>query len=157
MNAVPTFSASESMKTFEDVLTLNKRAMESAVETSSQLASSSYHQAMITTRDQMDAMMQSGSILLDGMQALTRTWIDMAQKTTDETVAQGKATTGVKSIHELLQLTQDFTKLNMEKALANGSMLSEQTLKVAEEAARPLAERVTPALEQVLRQMAPRT
>ena len=82
----------------------------------------------------------------EGMQRVMKTAEQMT------TFSQGnmeafKAMTSVKSVKEAFELQSSFAKASMEKAMAESGKLTEQSMKLAEQAFAPISARVNAAVE----------
>jgi phasin family protein len=91
----------------------------------------------------MEALMKSSQIWASGWQDISKA---MAA-TMDETMSALKALTGVKSLKEAIDLQTSFAKTSMEKAMAESGKLTENSLKLAEQAFAPISARVNAAVE----------
>jgi phasin family protein len=144
------------MKTIEEMVEFSRHSLDSTLQASTRAASTSYHHAVASTEEKIDAAsakrdemaslnknalkaaMQSSTILFDGMQELTRGWVGAVQESAQQAVDHGKALRGVKSVAELTRMNQDYAKNKLEKAVNDSTRLAEQSLTLAEQAAKPL-------------------
>jgi phasin family protein len=172
MTTFTSLSASQALKTIEELVEFSRHSLDNTMQAGSRAASTSYHHAVLNTEEKMDAAtatgaemaalqqgtikaaMQSSTILFDGMQELTRDMVSVAQKAIENGVAHSKATRGAKSIHQFVQMNQDYAKNRMAKAVAEGTRLTEQSMKLAEQAAQPvtlhISENVLPQVNEKL-------
>jgi phasin family protein len=95
----------------------------------------------------IEAFIQSSQIWTAGVQDLSKQFAATTQAHFDETMANVKALSSVKSIKEALELQTGFAKAAMEKALAETGKLTDATVKLTEEAMAPITARVTLATE----------
>ncbi len=95
----------------------------------------------------VEAMVKSGQIMATGFQDMTKLMAAAAQATMDETMATFRALTGVRSIKEAVDLQTSLARSMMEKAVSQSGQVAETSLKVAEQAMAPVANRITVAAE----------
>lgn len=95
----------------------------------------------------MDAFIKAGTIYSTGMQDISKAWAASAKASVTDTMANFKALTTVKSLKEAIDLQSSFARTAMEKTLADSGKLTEQTLKLAEQAFAPLTARLNVAVE----------
>jgi len=95
----------------------------------------------------VDALVKSSTIFAQGMQEIGKIWAASAQASVQESMSTFKALTTVKSLKEAVDLQTTYTRGAIEKTLANGSKVTEHTLKLAEEALAPLSARLNAAVE----------
>ena len=116
-----------------------KQGVTRAMTTAEQIAQ--FHQG------NLEAFVKSGQIWATGLQDLSKHMATQAQTTMEETISTFRAMTGVKSLKEALDLQTSFARTSMEKALSEGSKLTETGMKLAEQAAAPITARVNAAVE----------
>lgn len=95
----------------------------------------------------LEAVMKSGQIWLAGVQDLSKQVASNAQAQVDATVSAWRALTTVRSPKEAIELQTNLAKSSFEKAMAEARSLTDSSYKLAEQAAAPIAARVTLALE----------
>jgi phasin family protein len=131
-----TKSTAETDKTskYKEIMTMDK-----AIKTAEDL--------MAFSQGNVEALIKSSQIWTAGVQDLTKHIAATAQAQMDETMANVKALTSVKSIKEALDLQTSLAKAAMEKALAETGKISDATVKLTEETLAPITARVTLATE----------
>ncbi len=95
----------------------------------------------------LEAVMKSSQILATGLQDLSKHIAASAQAHIDESVANFKALTSVKSLKEAVDLQTAMTKTIIEKSLAETGKITDASMKLAEQAIAPITARVTLATE----------
>ena len=95
----------------------------------------------------MEALMKSHQILATGFTDLSRMFAASARASLDETMSTFKAMSTVKSVKEAFELQSSFAKASMEKALTESGKMTEQSMKLAEQAFAPISARVNAAVE----------
>lgn len=94
----------------------------------------------------VEAMMKSGQILATGLTDMSKLMAASAKVSLDETMSVFKAMTSVKSVKEAFELQTNFARTAMEKAMSEGGKLTDQSLKLAEQAMAPISARVNVAV-----------
>lgn len=166
----------DALKGIEDIIASSKQNAESVLKATSEAATKSYEKAvamsqeqveaatkageaamkryddlLAVTKDTVDAMVKSGTIAAKGWQDVTKAMMGFAQSSVEEGFAHTRAITGVKSVHELIELNQGFAKAGMDKAMAEGNKISEMSMKVVEEASVPLNGRMEVVMDKLLK------
>jgi phasin family protein len=116
-----------------------KQGVDRAMKTAEQFAE--FH------KGNMEAMVKSSQIWATGLQDLSKHVASTAQTRMEETLSTFRAMTGVKSIKEAFELQSSFARTSMEKAMSEGTKLTESSLKLAEQAYAPITARVNAAVE----------
>ena len=91
----------------------------------------------------VEAMMKSNQVLAAGMQDLTRQIAATTQASIDEAMSGFRAMAGVRSIKDALELQTALARSAMEAAVRQTTQVAEASIKVAEQAMAPIAQRVT--------------
>lgn len=91
----------------------------------------------------MEAMMKSSHILAAGMQDLTRHIAATTQASMDEALNSFRAMAGARSIKDAMELHAALTRSAMEAAVRQTTQVADASIKVAEQAMAPIAQRVT--------------
>jgi phasin family protein len=116
-----------------------KQGYDRAMKTAEQFAQ--FHQGNI------EALVKSSQIWATGLQDITKHVAANAKTAMEEGVSTFRALTTVKSVKEAIELQTSYAKASLEKAMADGSKLTETSLKLAEQATAPLTARVNAAVE----------
>lgn len=93
-------------------------------------------------KDNVEAFVQSSKILTKGMEDLTKAFFDLAQNSMEQSVSASQAMMKAKSLKEVTELQNDLAKKSFDQFVAEGTKLSELSIKVANDAAEPLTSRV---------------
>lgn len=93
-------------------------------------------------KDNVDAVVASTKIFSKGVEDLTRAMFDLAQNSVEQSVAAGQAFMKAKTFKEVTELQNDLAKKSFDQFVAEGTKISEMSIKVANDAAEPLASRV---------------
>jgi phasin family protein len=124
---------------FEQTQTKVKENMEKVMRTAEELVSFG--------QGNLEAFVKSGQIWAAGVQDLSRQFAATAQAHLDETLSTFKALTAVKSVKEVVDLQSGLARSTVEKTLSETGRFTEASVRLAEQAAAPIAARVTLAVE----------
>ncbi len=105
-------------------------------------------------KDNYDACVAATGIFAKGAENVGKTWMGLTQEAMEEAAQTAKALLGAKTLREAVDLQSGFAKANFDKFVAEGTKLSELTVKVANEAFAPLNARVNVAVEKLLKPVA---
>jgi phasin family protein len=105
-------------------------------------------------KDNYDAYVAATGIFAKGAENVGKTWMGLTQEAMEEAAQTAKALLGAKTLREAVDLQSGFAKANFDKFVAEGTKLSELTVKVANEAFAPLNARVNVAVEKLLKPVA---
>jgi phasin family protein len=176
VKALSPISAEETAKQIEQTVSVGKEALETVVKASTDAASKGYEKAVALTKDQVDvavkaqnaafhsyeeavafgkdnleAVIKAGSILSRGLQDLGKTMIGLAQESIEDSVAASRQFIGIKTLKDFIDLQTSIFKARFDRALDDGSRLSDQTVKLAEESFAPIGERVNVAVDKLVK------
>jgi phasin family protein len=116
-----------------------KEGMEMAMKTAEEFVT--FSQANV------EAVVKSSQIWTAGVQDLSKQVAASAQATFDETMANFKALTSVKSLKDAFELQASFARAAMEKAMAESGKLTDASFKLTEQTLAPITARVSVAVE----------
>ena len=140
-------------KGYEKLVGLSKEQMDAANNAHAQWFKG-YEDAMAFQRDTVDAMMQSGNVFAQGVQAMNRAFLGMTQSTMEDSVGAAREVMGCKSLKELMDVQTGLFKTGFDRFVTESGKLTEQSMKVAEQTAEPLTSRSNDVLERVFKPMA---
>jgi phasin family protein len=95
----------------------------------------------------VEAVVKSSQIWATGLQDMSKHFASRAQTTMEETMSTLRAMSSVKSLQEAFELQSSFARSSLEKALSEGTKLTETGMKLAEQAVAPITARVNAAVE----------
>ncbi|HYH20066.1 MAG TPA: phasin family protein [Azospirillum sp.] len=101
-----------------------------------------FDELTVATKANMDAAVQSGTIVAKGAEEATKRLAAFAQGLFQDQLATGKSLMGIKSFQELSNLQLALAKRTLDSAIAEANGLTELSVKVATEAAAPVAARM---------------
>lgn len=115
-------------------------------------------QAMKSTEDlvafnqgNVEAFMKSSQIWTAGIQDLSKQVAATAQANFDETMNAFKALTSAKSLKDAFDMQTNFARVAFEKSVAESGKLTDASFKLTEQALAPISQRVTVAIETIVK------
>ena len=124
------------------------------VEKASQTAFKTAEELQKLSKENLDAYVQASTIVAKGFEQIGKAWMAFTQEAFEQSAAAAKALLGAKSVREAVDLQQELAKTTFDKFVAESTKLSEQTVKVANEAFEPINARFTVAVEKLWKPMA---
>ena len=175
----PTVAASVTPKTVEAAMKNGKDAVDTAVKSSTEAAKKGVEKASAISQEQLsavakansdtfkgygdmiafqksniDAFVKSNEIMTKGVRELNESFFAMIQANVEQTISTTQKIMGCASIAEAVELQTDVIKTQYKKTVDESRKLSTLSAKVAEQASKPLAERVTVAVETLAKPIA---
>jgi phasin family protein len=166
----------DAFKQVETAMNAGKETMETAVKAGAEAAKKGYEQAVQMTKEQvekasqtffkgygewtslskenLDAWVASGTILVKGVENLGKQWVSMTQASVEEGVSTVQAMMAAKTLKEVVDMQNEFAKKSLDKFVAEGSKFSELGVKVANEAIEPIQSRMQVTVERLIKQVA---
>jgi phasin family protein len=105
--------------------------------------------AMAFSKSNVDAFVKSSSIAAKGVQDVASLFAEMARTSIEENMAASKKVFECKTPQEIAELQAELLKSGYDKMMANATRISEASTKIAEEASKPLQERVEASVEKL--------
>lgn len=105
-----------------------------------------YDELSVYSKGNVEAVVKAGSIYARGLEDLSKTVMAISQSQLEASVAAAKAVLGCTSLRQMVDLQTGLARSHFDKMVANGSKLSEISLKVANEAFEPIQARVSAAV-----------
>jgi len=137
-----TTEAAEHAKTF----TLDRLQQAQAKMQEGVSAAMAYWQnSMAFGQSQLTALMQSSQIMATGLQEISKEIAASNQATIEDSVAFTKSLIAAKSPADAAKLQAGFVKATLEKGVAHNRELSQATVELAKQAARPINEQIAKA------------
>ena len=137
-------------KGYDQVLGASREHFEKA----SVSAFKAYEELSKFHKDNYDAYLAASSIFAKGAENVGKAWMSLTQESLENAAQTAKALLGAKTLREAVDLQSDFAKSNFDKFVAEGTKLSELSVKVANETFAPLNARVNVAVEKMLKPVA---
>ena len=167
-------TAQSTVQPMEAVLNAGRESIENIVKTSADTATKQYEQAIAMTQEQVEktsstlfrnyneltamnqanfeALVEASNSLAKGFETISRELMAFTQNNMERSLAASKKLFGAKSAQEFVDLQSDFTRSQIDQALAGSAKLTELTVQVANEAFQPLQARFQQNAERVLKQ-----
>lgn len=124
------------------------------IEKASVSAFKAYEEFSKFQKDNYDAYVAASTIFAKGAENVGKTWMSLTQEALENAAQTAKALLGAKTLREAVDLQSDFAKSNFDKFVAEGTKLSELSVKVTNEAFAPINARVNVAVEKLLKPVA---
>jgi len=162
--------------TVETVVEAGKETVETVVKAGTEAASASYKQAASLTKEQVertqkavhkgygdfaslsqdnvDAVVKSGTVMAQGLEVLSKEMMDFARLSFEDNVAATTAMFGAKNLTDLVNLQTQYTRKNLDQAVAESTRLTELSVKVANDALAPIKARVDVTVGKMVKQIA---
>lgn len=145
-----------------------EEAVKSAVETGDQITAATQAQvekanaALVKGYDEfaeiqkqgLDAWIKAGTVLAKGAEDLSKTCLALAQETAASNSEAAQAMLRAKSLEEIVELQNEFARKAFDRSVADGTKISELSLKIANEAFGPLQEQFSVAVEKAMKPLA---
>jgi phasin family protein len=145
IEASVTAAQDQATKTVEQAMTYTK---EQADKMGKQ-AFRAYEDATVFHKQNVDAVVQSTTILAKGMETLSKAMMAYSQAQYDQGVTVAKAVMGVKSLRELVELQTEYARTSFDAMVAEATKVSEISVKVANEAIEPISARINATVEKL--------
>ena len=113
-----------------------------------------YEDVIAFLKSNIDAFVNSNEIFSKGFKEINSSIMQLAQANLEETVAVTQKLMGCKSVTEIVEIQSTVAKSQYENAVVESRKISEQTVKLAESASKPIAERVTVAVDTLSKPLA---
>ncbi|HYD31679.1 MAG TPA: phasin family protein [Azospirillaceae bacterium] len=141
-------------KTIEDLTAHSSQALEGFIkagqeqaEKVSQQLFQGYDDIASFSKQNVDAVVQSSTIVAKGAEEAGKAVAAYAQVSLEKGVATGKALMGAKTLKDVIDLQTSFAKQSFDAFMAESTRLSELSVKVTNEALAPINARVNAAVE----------
>jgi phasin family protein len=117
-------------------------------------AGKGYDDAVRYGKENVDAVVEAGTILSRGLQDIGKLVIGLTQEQVEQTMAASKAVLGVKSLHDLIDLQSLLVRSSLDRLLSEGVHLSDRSVKLVQEAFRPIGARVNATVDKLVKSAA---
>lgn len=134
-------------ETIDTVVRISKEAAAKAQTA----ALRSYEDVVGSTRENVDALVQAGTILTRGFQDIGKALFALAQGSIEDSVAASRQMMAAKTLREVVDLQAALSKQSLDRLMGEGTRLSDLSLKLAEEAFAPLTERVNATVDKLVK------
>lgn len=173
MTTKKTASAQEALKPVEAAVNSGKETVEAVLKVSADATTKQYEQAFSTTKEQvektsnmafksygefselgkenLDAVVTSGSTFAKGFEAISKEMMAFTQSNMEAGLAMTKQMLGAKNLQEFSDLQGEYSRGQFDKFLAESAKLSEMSMQTANEAFAPLQSRAQVTIEKAMK------
>jgi phasin family protein len=124
---------------------------QAAMRTGLQKAMRTAEDLLSFSQGNVEAMTRSSQIIASGMQDISQSMAATARASLDETMSAVKALSTVKSIKDVMDLQTGLFRAALERAVSQTSQLTDNSLKLSEQAFAPISARLSLAAEKFSR------
>ncbi|MBP0446785.1 phasin family protein [Roseomonas sp. SSH11] len=134
-----------------------RTTMERSMEQASKAAEGSFKAAQEFaefSRGNAETLAQVAQTWMVGTQDLSRQFFAFGQSLTDHALEGARALAGVKSLKEAAEIQANYARGTMDKVMSETAKLQEASLRLAEQVATPVTQRVSLAMERAAKPLA---
>ena len=176
MSTAKTTAKIENLKPVEAAVAAHKETVEAVMKAGTDVATKHYENAMSMSKDQLekfsglmfknvdemaslnkdnlDAVVTSGTTVAKGFEALSKEMMAFAQSAMEENLATSKKLFGARNVQEVLDIQSELARTNFDRFLSNSAKMTEMSVQVANQALEPLQTRVTVTVEKFTKPIA---
>ncbi|WP_421877426.1 phasin family protein [Pacificispira sp.] len=148
-------------KPIEEAVAAGKQTVEQAVaatkeqvEKASTAAMKSYDEFAALNKDAVDAYVKAGNVFAKGFEDLGKTVFAFAQSQAETNVNAAKALMSAKTINDVVEIQSDLARTQFDAFVAEGTKVSEMSLKVANETVEPIQAQFNVVVEKMMKPVA---
>ncbi|MBO6837268.1 MAG: phasin family protein [Alphaproteobacteria bacterium] len=148
-------------KPIEEAVAAGKQTVEQAVaatkeqvEKASTAALKSYDEFAALNKDTVDAYVKAGNVFAKGFEDLGKTVFAFAQSQAETNVNAAKALMSAKTINDVVEIQSDLARTQFDAFVAEGTKVSEMSLKVANETVEPIQAQFNVVVEKMMKPVA---
>jgi phasin family protein len=101
-----------------------------------------------------DSIMKAGTVYMKGVEQMMKTWMSMAQETSEKNANAMKQLMACKTINDFTEAQNKLAQQNFDDMMQNATKLSEICIKLCTEACDPLNDQLSKAIKKASEQMA---
>ncbi|MHC8509338.1 MAG: phasin family protein [Rhodospirillales bacterium] len=140
-------------KGYEKAVAMSKEHVEAAVKAGTE-AFKNGEDLTAYNKDNLDAAMASGAVFAKGVQDMNKAFFALAQASMEDSAAATRRIMACKSLNDVFAVQSDLARTGYEKAVAESRRFSDMGVKLAEEAAAPVTQRVAVTVEKFAKPLA---
>ena len=110
-----------------------------------------YDDAAAFNQATMEALLASSVLVAKGVEDIVKAWLELTQRSVENGTAAAKAIAKAKTLREVVAVQSDYACASLDSLVAESGKVSEISVKVADEAMRPIRARVDVAVERLLK------
>lgn len=148
-------------KPIEEAVAAGKQTVEQAVaatkeqvEKASTAALKSYDEYATMNKETVDAYVKASNVFAKGFEDLGKTVFAFAQSQAETNVNAAKALMTAKTINDVVEIQSDLARTQFDAFVAEGTKVSEMSLKVANETVEPIQARFNVVVEKMMKPVA---
>lgn len=103
------------------------------------------------SQDAMQVYVKAGGIFAKGAEDIGKAYFDFAKVTAESGVEVTKAVLAAKTLNDVVDVQSDYAKETFDKFVAEGTKISELSLKVANETFAPIKKQVQTTVEKAMK------
>ena len=111
-------------------------------------------EAANSSKDQMDALMKSGSVFMKGFEDLTKTYFGLAQQTAEKNTQALKSLMSCKDVKELTEAQNKWAQQSFDDMMSGATKISEISVKLATDAFTPINDQMGKTIKKASETMA---
>ncbi len=119
------------------------------IEKANEQISNKLHEVAHFNRDNLDATVQTVTVLAQGMKDVNQTVMSSIQQSVQTAMSTGKAMMGVKNLRDLMELQTQFMRTAFDSMMADTTKISEIAVRCSSQVAEPISARVSEVVEKV--------
>jgi len=109
----------------------------------------SSEEALAAAKENLDAVVKAGQLLSKGLQDLSKSVVVLTQGAVEDSLDSTRKLLAAKTLHEAVDLHSAHAKAQIDRMMAEGTRLSEATVKLFEEALNPIQARLHDTVEKL--------
>jgi len=113
-----------------------------------------YDELNALSKDNLEALVKSGTIVAKAVEDLGKEWISFTQNSVEQGVAAIQALFSAKTLKEFVDLQNEWAKKSFDAAVVETTKFSERSVKTANEAIEPLQARMNVTVERMFKPLA---
>jgi len=145
--------ADAAAKGVEKAVAMSQENVAAAVKAGSE-AFKTYEDAVSFSKDNLDAVMKANEIFVKGVQDINSVLFGIAQASIETNAAASKKIFACKNVQDMVAVQNDLAADNYAKVVDDSRKISDLSVKVAEEVAKPITKRVNATVEQITKPLA---
>lgn len=144
----------EAVKTVVETSEQFVAATQEQVEKASAALAEGYDEFAAIQKEGLDAWIKASTILAKGAEDLSKAYFAIAQDAAATNSEAAQALLAAKSLQEIVDLQSEFARKAFDKSVAEGTKISELSLKIANEAFGPIQVQLSTAVEKAMKPLA---
>ena len=102
----------------------------------------------------MDAFVKSSTIAAKGFETVGKEWVSFTQSMMEANMATAKALLSVKNVKDAMDMQSEHLRTSFDNTMAETTKLADMSMKVSNDAAKPLQEQAEKAIKKMMKPIA---